>query len=770
LNGDANNSLRPPPTANGGPAATPGLHGSAPQVLSWQVVRKYWPTALATFVAVLVGVVFYTLGQTKIYEATSTVLFDPNPPRPLGPQVETVVDLGAGNSWDNREYYETQYSIIRSMSVALAVVNDLGLQNDAGFVQNLPPGAKPGRADRVSPELAAEILRGRLVVQPIRDSRLANVKLLDADPARAQRVLAAIMDTYVAQNLATALDATNTASDWLRTQLDKLKTDLESSELELHRYKKDKDILSVQFDDQSNMLREEMKSINEELTHARALLQEATARSTELNAASEDDPGKITSSELLKSSLLTALRQDYERAKRQRDGLLGSGKGENHPEVAAANREVETAKAAILKEIRNIKTAVHRDAGVLQRQVGGLAGMMEGAKGRAHELNLLEIEYNRLKRNKENTEKLYSLVLERTKESDLARMMRVNNIRVIDRPLLPRAPVSPRVPLNLGVGMVAGMLLGVFAAFVRGQLDRTVKVPEDIEEELGLAFLGLVPAFSEATTAPVYARRRGRRRPDPSASKPQLIVHEQPTSGTAEAARAIRTNLMFMAPDNPYRTLLVTSPGPGEGKTTVACCIAIAMAQAGQRVVLVDCDLRRPRIHRIFGKSSEFGVSTALIDGRYDDVVQETEVPNLSVIPCGPVPPNPAELFHSDRFKALLRRVSETFDRVIIDSPPVAAVTDPTILSTLVDGTVLVARASGTRKELAHHAVRSISGVGGKIAGAVLNAVDFSRLEYRYSYYRYYKRDAYYYGTKGNQHDSGAETDEAQDAELRASN
>jgi polysaccharide biosynthesis transport protein len=180
----------------------------------------------------------------------------------------------------------------------------------------------------------------------------------------------------------------------------------------------------------------------------------------------------------------------------------------------------------------------------------------------------------------------------------------------------------------------------------------------------------------------------------------------------------------------------------------------IAMAQAGQRVVLVDCDLRRPRMHRIFGKSSEVGVSTALIDGRYDDVVQETEVPNLSVIPCGPVPPNPAELLHSDRFKGLLRRVNEMFDRVIIDSPPVAAVTDPTILSTLVDGTVLVARAFGTRKDLALHAVRSISGVGGKIAGAVLNAVDFSRVEYRYSYYRYYKRDAYYYGSNSAEAES----------------
>ena len=766
---DTNSTLPPPQDTSGGSPASLPPRGSLAEAFGWNQLRKYWPTAVATLVAVVVATIFYTLGQTKIYEASSTVLFDPSPPRPLGSQVDTVLELGAGNTWDNREYYETQYNIIRSMSVALAVVNDLGLQNDLGFLQNLPSGGKPARGPKMSAEEAAEVLRTRLVVQPIRDSRLATVKLTDADPQRAQRVLAALMDTYVGQNLATALDATTASSDWLRTQLDKLKTDLESSELELHRYKKEKDILSVQFDDQSNMLREEMKSINDELTRARALLQEAAARSAELDAVPENDPSKITSSELLKSSLLSALRQEYERAKRQRDGLLGSGKGENHPDVAAATREVEAARAAVLQEVHNIKTAVRRDVGVLQRQVGGLAGMMDQSKGRAHDLNLLEIEYNRLKRNKENTEKLYTLVLERTKESDLTRMMRGNNIRIVDRPLLPRSAVSPRVPITLGIGIVAGMVLGLLAAFARGQLDRTIKLPEEIEQELGIAFLGLVPTLSESPTAPAYGGHRGRRSAafEPS-SKPQLIVHDQPTSGTAEAARSIRTNLMFMAPDNPYRTLLITSPGPGEGKTTVACCIAIAMAQAGQRVVIVDCDLRRPRLHHIFGKSSESGVSTALMDGKYDDVIQDTQVPNLSVIPCGPVPPNPAELFHSDRFKALLRTVSEKFDRVIIDSPPVAAVTDPTILSTLVDGTVVVVRAFATRKELGRHVVRSIRGVGGQLAGAVLNAVDFTRLEYRYSYYRYYKRDGYYYGKKTASPDADVPSEEDHGAEASA--
>jgi polysaccharide biosynthesis transport protein len=241
-----------------------------------------------------------------------------------------------------------------------------------------------------------------------------------------------------------------------------------------------------------------------------------------------------------------------------------------------------------------------------------------------------------------------------------------------------------------------------------------------------------------------YAKRRKRGGQAPPTNVPELIVHEHPMSGIAEAARTIRTNLLFMAPDHPYRTLLVTSAGPAEGKTTVASCIAIAMAQAGQKVVLVDCDLRRPRIHRVFRKGSDVGLTTALLDEDVDAVILPTEVPNLSIIAAGPIPPNPAELLHSERFRSVLKKISERFDRVIIDSPPVVPVTDAAILSTLVDGTVLVIRAFKTSQELARHALRALVDIGAKKAGAVLNAVNLSRHEYKYSYYHYYRRDGFY--------------------------
>lgn len=729
------------------------------KLLVWHVVRKYWATAVGTLVVVAVGAVFYTLGQKRIYEAEATIHFDPNPPRPLGTRVESVVEMGANSWWGNQEYYETQYHIIRSRRVALAVVNELGLQNDQLFLQDLPDGAEPMPAEPAAPEAAAEVLRGRLVVQPVRDSRLATIKLRDASPARAQRILSVLIDSYVNQNLDNALQSTSSATDWLRNQLDTLKKDLESSELELHRYKKKNDILSVAFDDKSSMLADEMKQVNTELTSVKAKLQEAAARRSVLSAAPENDPTLIQATQLHQNALMNQLRAEYEQAVRDRDALLGARKAANHPDVAAADRRVKAAETAILKEIRNVKGAVDRDVTALSRQSGGLQSMLDESKRAAHELNLLEIEFNRLRRSKDNTEKLYSLVLERTKEADLTQMLKVNNIDVIDRPLVPSAPVHPRVPLNLAVGILGGLLLGIGAAFGRSYLDRTLKVPDDVEEELGVTCLGLLPQFtSESTQAAYGGKRRRGRRVEPPGGVAELVAHEEPASSIAEASRTIRTNLMFMAPDKPYRRLLVTSAGPSEGKTTVACCIAIAMAQAGQRVVLVDCDLRRPRIHRIFHKSSDAGVTTAMLDDPLDQVVQETEIPNLWVVPAGPIPPNPAELFHTEKFARLLDALSDRFDRVIIDSPPVAAVTDPAVLSTLADGTVLVVRAFKTRKELARHAVRTISDVAGSLAGAILNAVDFSRIEYKYYYY-YYRRDGYYTGDRANARQSDASHD-----------
>lgn len=710
----------------------------------WRSVRKYWLTALVTAVVVAVSVAFWTTSQKKIYEASASIQFDPNPPRPLGGKVESVVEMGSGAVWDAREYYETQYQIMKSRRVALTVVRQLGLDQDTRFIHDVPRnGHPPENAEPISEEDAAEMLRNRIRVDPVKNSRMAVLRVQDADAERAAQLANALAESYRDQNIDTVLESTKDASEWLRSEHDTLRKELESNELALHKYKEDKNILSVQYDDQSNMLREQIAQLNQALTTVRTKREEVAARAAEIAKVKSDNPSELPASELLTNPLLQALRQDYVAALREEQGMLKSGLGKNNPDVQNASARVEETKKALLGEVKNVQSALQHDLAIVGRQEGGISGLFEKAKKEGLELNLLEIEYNRLRRAKDNTEKLYSLLLERSKESDLTRRLRVNNVSIVDAPVVPKAPIKPNVPLNIAAGIFIGIVLGSVAAIGRVVLDRTVKTPADIEQGLRTTFLGLIPEIDEHSRGP----QRGPRRKGPS-QLPELIMHENPMSGVAEASRSVRTNLMFMAPDKPYRSLLVTSAGPSEGKTTIACCIATAMAQAGKRVLLIDCDLRRPRIHRIFrrpGRNMGPGLTTALLEeGVENELPVETEVPNLWVVPAGPIPPNPSELLHSERFRALLARMGQRFDQVILDSPPLVAVTDATILSTIVDGTVMVVRAFATRKDLAEHGVRLLTDVGANIAGVILNAVNLSKDEYKYSYYHYYRRGNYY--------------------------
>lgn len=703
-------------------------------------VRKFWLTSLVVALAVGLGSALYTLSQTKIYEAAATILFDPNPPRPLGQRVEGMVELGAGQVWDTREYYETQYQLIQSSRIAKRVVASLQLHRDPGFVLSLPAGvAAPASFAPIEEEDAAIMVRGRVSVDPVKGSRMANVRFTDTNPERAARILSVLVDAYVEQNLDDSLSATANAADWLRDQLDTLKTDLDANEMSLHEYKMEKNILSVAFDDQSNMLRGQMAQISGRLTELADQRAGLQARVTELAKIGMDNPTDLPASEFTKSEVLSGLRTQYQEALAARDVVrerIGAP-GPNHPELRSAEATVSAATSALLAEVKNIRGALERDLAIVKRHEADLAGQFERAKTQALDLNLLEIEYNRLHRSKDNTEKLYSLVLERTKESDLARMLRVNNIQVVDRPRPPGGPIRPNVPLNILAGALLGVALGIAAALARGMLDRTVKTPDDVEKGMGATFLGLIP---EVHPAKLAARRR-RSLENPGA--PELVVHHSPMSAIAEAARAIRTNLLFMAPDKPYRTLLITSAGPSEGKTTVACCIATAMAQAGKSVVLIDCDLRRPRVHRVFGKRNDAGLTTALLGEGEETSPEPTEVPNLSVMTAGPIPPNPAELLQSERFRAWLKSMEARYDHVILDSSPLVAVTDAAILSTIADGTLIVVRAFKTRKELAAYSLRTLRDVSARVAGVVLNAVNLNRDEYRYAY-QYYRRDQYY--------------------------
>jgi capsular exopolysaccharide synthesis family protein len=274
------------------------------------------------------------------------------------------------------------------------------------------------------------------------------------------------------------------------------------------------------------------------------------------------------------------------------------------------------------------------------------------------------------------------------------------------------------------LGAALGLLLGLLLAFGVEFLDRSVKSQEDVESVIGLPFLGMVPALEPGDVVP--------------GKRPELYVSEHPKSTIAECLRVVRTNILFCSPDKPLRTLVVTSSNPEEGKTMTSINLGIVMAQNGHRTLLVDTDMRRARLHKAMGIGNENGVSRVILgESEIEDAVKTTDVPNLWVLPCGPHPPNPAELLQTEKFEALVRRLGEKYDRVIFDSPPVLAVTDAVVLSRVVDGVVLVVRAGRTARDALMRTKRLQRAADPNIAGVVLNDVNLKSPHY-YSYYNYY--------------------------------
>lgn len=705
-------------------------------------LRKHWALVVAMTVFFGGAGLLYSKSSTKVFQAASLLEIDPHAIAPLGQKPDDVMDMGAGSYWDTRDYYETQYKVISSEHVLATVVGKLALDSDKDFL-----GRRNGKSG--TPQEAAEILRTRVTVDPVRNSRLVYIRVEDTDPKRAQRISDAIANTYKDQNLETAQVATSDAVVWLNGQIDHIKQALEQDENALYEFKQRNNLPSTSINEVSNMLRVEMQELDTSLTHTRTKRAELSARHAELSKVSADNPDQLPASELLASQFLQGLRTQYQNAVNDRGALIAEGKGESHPKTKEVTERVEKTRGALLSEVRNIQGAVQRDLSIIARQEGTEQTLFDDTRGRAVDLNMKEIEYHRLDRSREHDEKLYTLLNQRMKEADLARMMRANNIHIIDAASEPSSPIRPRTSVNFSIALLLGLALGVGLAWFREQLDSSIKTPDDLEQRLNVTFLGLLPELGEQDSSP-YASKRKRRRKAATPAKvvdgpAELIVHTRPLSGVAEAARTIRTNIMFMNPDKPHRRLLVTSAAPAEGKTTVACSIAIALAQGGQRVCIVDCDLRRPRMHRIFGRTGDAGVTNVLVgDATLDEVIKPTQVANLWSVPAGPTPPNPADMLQSERFRKFIEELGNRFDRVIIDSPPIVAVTDSAIISTLVDGTIFVVRAFKTSHHLSAQGLRALRDVDAPVVGAVLNAVNLDRHEYSYYYhYYYYKREGY---------------------------
>ena len=716
----------------------------APRFDPREIVRFLWKykfLAAGIAAAVILGVALWTLRQPKLYEAVTTIEYDPSPPRPLGSEIEDVADP-ASNYWATLEFFETQNRIIASRSVAERVVRKIGLHRDARFFG--VPAEDRRRWRGASVEDAARALQGRLTVEQVRDTRLVQIRIRDYDPERATILANAVADAYIEKTIEDRLGSTMSALEWLSAQLDNLRQQLDRSEIALHDFKRNHNVLSVSMEDRQNIVANDIQNLSESLTAVRVRRIELQARLGQLRAANREDPMEVHASLISQAGEVTELRAAY-RTKLAEQRGMAERYGPNHPTMVAVQAELDTLRAQMRNVIDGVISSAEGDLREVQATEQGLRHAAEEANTAGLELNLREIEFSRLNRERENNSKLYNVLLERTTETDLTRMLRVTHARLVDRAIKPTVPVSPHLRLNLGMGALVGLLLGIGAAFLLSRLDRTIKTIEDAEG-LGVTVLGIMPKIHVGDEGPRPPRRPKPRQIDGLPPNDRdLIVHTHPMSSVAECCRTIRTNLTFMSADDPLRALVVTSAGPREGKTTVAISLAIALAQSGKRVLLIDTDLRRPRIHRTFGVSSAVGITSVLVgETPLEDAFQETVVPGLSVLPCGPIPPNPSELLHTARFRELVADASKRFDQVIFDSPPLGAVTDAAIIAPQVDGAIVVMKVQSTNRDAASLALRQLRDVGAVIVGSILNDVNLSEQRYGYGSYYYYRRQGYY--------------------------
>jgi succinoglycan biosynthesis transport protein ExoP len=701
--------------------------------------RYKWSIAgiFTAFVAVAMVV---TLSMTKVYEAEVTIEFDPNPPRPLGEQVE---DLSRAGNVNMLEWIQTQNHIISSRTVALRVVERLALHRDPSFM-----GVKPEERANwkgVDKEVAAKQLLSRLNVRQEKITRISRIIVDDHDPQRAAVLANAVADAYLTWVMEERLSSTVHAVEWLSGQLDDASKKLHGSEHALYDFRREKNVLSLSLEDQHKMLAETISRFTGEINEItkRRLEREAELRQLE-DAARDPSPARIAL--LSMNETLFDLRKKYlelQEEVQSQSALYGP----KHPVMLQLRPHLESTSAAMREEVQSMVAAKQSEVRKIKDIEAGLRQALAGAQKAGLEVSLSEIDYARLERERANNERLHGVLLQRTTETGLTRLLRVSPVRLVDRAVVPTVPFRPKPVLTVAIGALVGLLAGLGWVFLRVRMDRSVTSPEEIEV-LGTTVLGVVPSIFNDAGSPYgsayYGRGSKKRRqkevPTDTAAK-DLVVHTHPHSAVAECCRTIRTNLAFMSTDTPLKSLVVTSPGPTEGKSTLAISLAVTMANSGRRVVLVDTDLRRPRLHRAFGTRGQVGVTTWLAgEASLAECLQQTDVSGLALMPSGVIPPNPSELLHTARFERLIAELHEEFDFAILDSPPVGVVIDSAIIGPRVGGAILVAKAGRTTRDALIHALRQMGDVGTNVLGAVLNEVDLSKQ----GAYGYYYTGGYY--------------------------
>jgi len=695
----------------------------------WRILLKHRWLILATLVASVAIAIGVTLLMTPIYRAEATLQIDREAAKVVNVQgVEPTELPGSGD-----EFFLTQYGLLKSRALALRVVDVLNLGNP-DFFKRMGVNLREDRETTLPREQAAQrrvdavkVFQRRLGVAPVRGSRLVRITFESPDPALAAQIVNATAENFISSNLDRRFESSSYARQFLEERLAQVKTRLEESERQVVAYATKEEIINVPTSSDlsagsatQSLTAASLVSLNSGLSAARGERIKAEGRYRQaLTAVSAG------LSDVLQNPTVQELRQTRAKLQAEYSDKLQVLKPD-HPEMLQLRARSSELERQLEVEIINIQGSLKNsyEAALLQEQqfenqVNRLKGSVLNLRGRS-------IQYEILQREVDTNRTLYDGLLQRYKEIGVAGGVSTNNISIVDRAEPPAAPAKPKPLLNIALAAICGLGLGVMLAFLLELLDESISTPEDVESKLGVALLGSVPKLDRGES-PVTALNEVR-------------------SAFSEAYYSIRTALQFSTAEGAPRSVLVTSARPAEGKSTTALALAKNFARLGLRVLLVDGDLRNPSMHRAMGAENNAGFSNLLTGmATISEVAQKTDLPNFHFIPCGPLPPNPAELLAGKRLHSFLEESGSLYEIIVIDGPPVMGLADAPMLASAVAGTVFAIEAGGTRRGLARTAIRRLHVGRARILGAVLTKFNAKKASYGAGYAYAY---SYEYGSR----------------------
>lgn len=690
----------------------------------WRLVLKHRFLIAGCFVAALIIGATATLLMTPIYRAQATLQIDREAARVFNAEEGTPAE----NMMQGEEFFQTQYGLLRSRSLAERVIESQGLASSNEALISIgidAPDAGGTAASQAAARRAAALegLQENLSVSPVRGSRLVAVGYDNPDPIVAARIANAFAENFIQSNLDRKFQSSSYAREFLEERIAQTKERLESAERQLVAYAANQQIINVSEPGEAgsdggstrSLTSSNLVALNSALATARAERIAAEERWRSARSANLMALPEVLQNPSIQR--LTEQRAVLDAEYQQKLSVYQP----DYPEMVRLKAQIEEADSQIQTIAGNIRTSIQSQYEIAARQERALQAQVTGLTGDVLDLRDRSIQYNILQRELDTTRTLYEGLLQRYKEVGVTGGVMANNISIVDLATPPEDPSKPKLFLNIALAAFLGLGFGVLAAFVLEALDETLATPDDVESKLGVSVLGVVPLLNKGqTTSEALADIR---------------------SGFSEAYYSLRTALQFSTPDGAPSSLLVSSARPAEGKSTTAYAVALNLARVGRRVLLVDGDLRNPSMHRVVGVENERGMSN-LLSGSADlaSVVQRTSLENLFFIPCGPLPPNPAELWGGDRLRQFIAEARNNFDHVVFDGPPVLGFADAPMLAAAVQGVIFVLESKGTRRGQARGALKRIQVGRAHLLGAVLTkfstkSTSYGGYDYAYDYH-----------------------------------